>query len=138
MNKPFEFSASGLIEFEVLEPAQVARDLDKLEAGEGPVSDPLSVIFGRSKDSKQPAGERMVAGTTIDWLLGFQPGLRPKVLCERFPHVANRLANEWSDRAASAKSLQQLADDPRWGTPGYAGQVKTELSRLLTLLRGAA
>ena len=138
MNKPFEFSASGLIEFEVLEPAQVARDLDKPEAGEGPVSDPLSVIFGRSKGSKQPAGERMVAGTTIDWLLGFQPELRPKLLCERFPHVANRLASHWADKAASVQGLQQLVDDPRWGTAGYAGQVQAELSRLLALLKGAA
>ena len=138
MNKPFEFSASGSIEFEVLEPAQVARDLDKPEAEEGPVSDPLSVIFGRSKDSKQPASERMVAGTTIDWLLRFQPELRPKVLCERFAHVANRLAAEWADKAASVQSLQQLVDDPRWGTPGFAGQVQTELTRLLALRQGAA
>lgn len=126
------------MEFEVLEPAQVARDLNKPEAEEGPVSDPLSVIFGRSKDSKQPAGERMVAGTTIDWLLGFQPELRPKVLCERFPHVANRLAGDWADKAASVQSLKQLVDDPRWGTPGFAGQVQTELTRLLALRKGAA
>ncbi len=138
MNKPFEFSASGLIDFEVLEPAQVARELGKTETDEGPVSDPLSVIFGRSKDSKQPAGERMVAGATIDWLLGFQPELRPKVLCERFPHIANRLASHWADKAASVQSLQQMADDSRWGTPGYAGQVQTELARLLALRKGAA
>ena len=138
MNKPFELSASGLIDFEVLEPAQVARELDKPEADEGPVSDPLSVIFGRSKDSKQPAGERMVAGTTIDWLLSFQPELRPKVLCERFPHIANRLASHWANKAASVQSLQQMVDDSRWGTPGYAGQVQTELARLLALRKGAA
>ena len=31
-----------------------------------------------------------------------------------------------------------MVDDSRWGTPGYAGQVQTELARLLAPRKGAA
>lgn len=134
MNKPFELSASGLIDFEVLKPELVAAALKEPEA-EAIVTDPLSIDFGRTKGSKQAVGERMLAGSTIDWLLAIEPALRPKRLCERYPHVANRLAGAWTNEPASIQSLQQLEDDARWGSTGYPAQVQTELQRLLQALR---
>jgi len=126
----FEFRPSGTIEFEQIEPAAVA------EQAQAPVddamdSDPLSINFGRRKDSKPTAAERMLAGPTIDWLVAFPAESRPKALCDRYPHVANRLAQEWSNAARSAQSLRLLASDARWGSAGFPAQVQNELQRLL-------
>lgn len=133
-NAPLEFRPSGTIDFEHVEirtevaspvatPAAAPVD-DKID------NDPLSINFEREKTVKPTAAERMLAGPTIDWLIAFPFESRPKALCERFPHVANRLAKGWADKAASAQSLQRLVDDKRWGTAGFPAQVLTELQRL--------
>lgn len=135
----FDFSPSGRIEFEHVElesaPARPAR------AGSIDPTidhDPLSINLGRKKDHKPAAAERMLAGPTIDWLLAFPAELRPKALCERYPHVANRLAQGWTHVARSRVAVQQLAEDARWGDIGYPGQVQLELQRLFDLLSGRA
>ena len=118
-HKPLEFRPSGSIEFEHVQlgptaaPAPAPAVDDKID------HDPLSINFGREKVHKPASTERMLAGTTIDWLIAFPMETRPKALCDRFPHVANRLAKVWTDRAASAQSLQRLIDDPRWGSAGF-------------------
>lgn len=129
-NETFEFRPSGSIEFENLEPQAVAKQTRE-PADDGVDRDPLSINFGRLKDNKPTSIERMLAGATIDWLIAFPAESRPKALCDRYPHVANRLAQEWSNPASSAQSLQLLADDPRWGGAGFPAQVQSELQRLL-------
>ena len=135
-NKDFELSPSSYIEFEpVAPPAPVGAAMptaapvdDKIDA------DPLSINFGRDKESKPTAAERMLAGPTIDWLIAFPADARPKALCDRYPHVANRLASAWTDRAASVRSLEQLIGDARWGSAGFPAQVQNELQRVLASL----
>ena len=100
------------------------------------MTDPLSINFERAKDYKPISSERMLAGAAIDWLVAFPVDSRPKALCERFAHVANRLAKGWSNPARSAQSLQVLAADARWGGAGFPAQVQTELQRLLQELSG--
>jgi hypothetical protein len=135
----FDFSPSGRLEFE-----HVELESEKVHpAGASPIDrtidhDPLSINFGRKKDHKPAAAERMLAGPTIDWLVAFPAELRPKALCERYPHVANRLAQGWTHVARSRVAVQQLAEDARWGSVGYAGQVQLELQRLFDLLSGNA
>jgi hypothetical protein len=134
-NKPPQFRPSGTIEFEHVTfepvpaaagPAQAAPQVDPATD-----SDPLSITFGRKKDDKPSAAERMLAGATIDWLVAFPNDARPKALCERFAHVANRLAKDWANAAQSAQSLNALIADSRWGSAGYPAQVQAELRRLL-------
>ena len=127
---PFEFRPSGSIDFEPLEPGAVAREVNT-PPDDGIDRDPLSINFGRLKDHRPTSIERMLAGTTIDWLVAFPAASRPKALCDRYPHVANRLAQDWSHPARSTQSLQLLAEDPRWGSAGFPGQVQDELQRLL-------
>ena len=129
-NEPFEFRPSGIIEFEQIAPEAVAKQLNA-SADDELDSDPLSVNFDSRKDRRPTSVEGMLAGATIDWLIAFPVESRPKALCERFPHVANRLANDWSDAVRSAQSLQLLADDARWGSPGFPAQVQSELRRML-------
>lgn len=132
-HEPFAFRPSGSVEFEQLEPADVARELhapvdDPLD------TDPLSINFGRRKDHKPTTSERMLSGAAIDWLLAFPPANRPKALCDRFPHVANRLAQDWAHEPGSTQGLKALASDDRWGTVGFPVQVQIELLRVLTHL----
>lgn len=100
--------------------------------------DPLSINFGRRKDHRPSAAERMLAGPTIDWLVALPAGERPKSLCERYPHVANRLAQGWTHVARSMVAVKQLAEDTRWGSAGYPAGVQHELLRLHTVLTGGA
>ena len=137
-NKPLEFRPSGTLEFEHIEirnltaPAQVAVTVD-----DSMDTDPVALNFGRQKDHKPSAGERMLAGSTIDWLVAFPAAARPKALCERFPHVANRLAKDWPQKPQSIRNLEALVGDPRWGQTGFPAQVHTELRALLQVITGA-
>ena len=134
-DKSFEFRPSGLIEFESVAPEPVAKQ-EAAAVDESLDRDPLSITFQRAKDSKPTAAERMLAGGTIDWLIAFPVDARPKALCERYPHVANRLAKDWADSAHSARSLQELVEDVRWGSAGFPAMVQGEL-RMLQRLAGA-
>ncbi len=135
----FKFRASEMIAFEAVDIRDAMEKPPSPAADDGIDADRLSINFGRRKDSKPTAVERMLAGSAMDWLMTFSAGLRPKAMCDRYPHVANRLAQGWSDRARSMQSLQALVDDVRWGSPGFPGQVQDELKRLLaTLIGGAA
>lgn len=140
-NKPLEFRPSGTIEFEhivIAAPAAAPAAAAAAPVDDKIDTDALSINFGREKDARPTAVERMLAGPTIDWLIAFPFEARPKALCDRFPHVANRLANGWKDKAGSAASVQALAADARWGTAGYPAQVQSELQRLLATLAPAA
>jgi hypothetical protein len=134
------FSPSGHLEFEYveIEPPKPKQAATATPVDETIDNDPLSINFGRKKDHKPAAAERMLAGPTIDWLVAFPMDARPKALCDRYPHVANRLAQCWSQAARSMAAVKQLAEDPRWGGVGYPAGVQMELQRLLKLLGGGA
>lgn len=126
------FRLSGSIDFDptpiVPAAAAAAAVDDKID------HDPLSINFGREKLHKPLSTERMLAGTTIDWLIAFPMAARPKALCDKYPHVANRLAQQWRDKAQARAGLQALVDDARWGSAGFPALVQGELRKLLTLL----
>jgi hypothetical protein len=129
------FRPSGSIDFD---PMPITPAASPAASPAAPVDDkidhdPLSINFGREKVHKPAATERMLAGTTIDWLLAFPMDARPKALCEKYPHVANRLARQWRDKSAAHASLQALVDDKRWGSAGFPALVQGELRKLLAL-----
>jgi hypothetical protein len=132
-NNSNDFRPSGTIDFEPVAIPSVAAPPpppvdDKIDG------DPLSINFGREKLHKALSTERMLAGATIDWLISFPLDARPKALCDKYPHVANRLAQGWTDKPTSRAGLQALVDDKRWGTAGFPAQVQGELQRLLARL----
>lgn len=133
-NAPAEFTPDpdGLIEFDPVEPAALIQQAaQEAPPDDGLEQDALSPVFGQQKGSKTAAGDHLLAGTTIDWFVALPAAVRPKALCERYPHVANRLARGWDDLAHSARQLRTLARDVRWGTAGFPGLVQNELQRLL-------
>ena len=137
-NKPFELRTSAFIEFERVEiPPVSAQTQAQTGADDTLDNDPLSVNYGRKKDHKATSAQRMLAGPTIDWLVAFPADLRPKALCDKFPHVANRLAEDWPQSARSLDSVNALIADARWGLAGFPAQVQAELQRLLSQLEPA-
>jgi len=133
-DKPFEFRPSGSIEFEAIEPQVLVQEqAAKSEPDDGIDRDPLSINFGRAKDTKPVSAERMLSSAAIDWFVAFPADARPKALCDRYAHVANRLAGEWAQRERVRASLELLIADKRWGQAGFPAQVQIELQRLLAL-----
>lgn len=125
------FRPSGSIDFD---PAPIAPAASPAAPVDDKIDhDPLSINFGREKVHKPASTERMLAGTTIDWLIAFPMDARPKALCDKYPHVANRLAQQWRDKGGARAALQALVDDTRWGTAGFPALVQGELRKLLTL-----
>ena len=138
-NNPLDFRPSGTIDFEAVEipSATAATAAPAVPVDDKIDGDPLSINFGREKVHKPLSTERMLAGATIDWLISFSLEARPKALCDKYPHVANRLAAGWTDKTAARSSVQALVDDKRWGTAGFPALVQNELQRLLAQLPGA-
>ena len=138
-NNPLDFRPSGTIDFEAVEipSATAATAAPAVPVDDKIDGDPLSINFGREKVHKPLSTERMLAGATIDWLISFPLDVRPKALCDKYPHVANRLAAGWADKTAARRSVQALVDDKRWGTAGFPALVQNELQRLLAQLPGA-
>lgn len=129
------FRPSGSIEFEAIDPQSLVRPASAPQPKDDPIDrDPLSINFGRLKDARPMQAERMLSGAAIDWFVAFPATARPKALCDRYPHVANRLAALWSQAAEARGALEALATDPRWGSAGFPAQVQGELQALTAQL----
>ena len=67
---------------------------------------------------------------TLRWVNDFPLERRPNLLLERYPHVANRLALCWADKALTNRLFEDLLVDKRGGRKGFPPQVSAELLRL--------
>ena len=80
------------------------------------------------------ATDRALAGTTIDWLLRLPEAVRPRQLCERFPRLANQIADAWFDRDRCVASLDDLLVDRRGGRRGLPYDLRVEVQTLREFL----
>ncbi len=79
--------------------------------------------------------DHVLSALATAWLANLADGLKPKLLCERFPRVANRLALSWQDPSLANLVLDELLTDRRGGRRGFPPAVAAELSRLRAELR---
>lgn len=77
----------------------------------------------------QPS-DRALSGQTIQWLLELPAAMRPKTLVDRFPRIANRLADSWPQRAEFRTLLEDLLVDRRGRRRGFPPEVAAELEAL--------
>jgi len=70
--------------------------------------------------------EQLLASTKA-WCATLPPELRPTVLCERFPRIANGIASGWSDRNETMRYFDDLLTDNRGGRQGFPANVLEEL-----------
>ena len=74
--------------------------------------------------------ERRVTRGAMQWMLGLPQEVRPVELLRRYPRIANRLAECWSDAEATDRNLDDLLIDRRGGRQGFPPPVAEELVRL--------
>lgn len=81
---------------------------------------------------RQPESEfdKTLSEQAKTWLRHMPEFAWPKVLCCRYPRVANRLAQAWSDPAACEALLESLLFDARGGRTGFAPSIRAEIVRL--------
>lgn len=117
-------------EFEWTDLDQARRALEELPPGVGQAAT-LAPGYWEAQRRKSIPSDRALAGLAIDWLLALPSDVRPKVLCDRFPRIANKIAASWGNHAHAAAALQYLLTDERGGRRGFGLEVEAELRRLL-------
>jgi hypothetical protein len=117
------------LDFELTDFDEARQALDELPPGVGTVRT-LEPGYWESRRRKPEVTDRALTGATIDWVLALPPDLRPKVLCERFPRVANALAAAWPDRGDRRAALERLANDDRGQRAGFPHPVRVEIETL--------
>jgi hypothetical protein len=63
--------------------------------------------------------DRALKAHTVLWANNLPSELRPGLLLERYPHVANRLALCWADKALTNRLFEDLLIDKRGGRKGF-------------------
>ena len=74
--------------------------------------------------------ERRLTRGASQWMMSLPSDLRPIELLRRYPRIANRLAETWSDVAVTEQKLEELVLDRRGGRQGFPPPVAAELLRL--------
>ncbi|MEO8311820.1 MAG: hypothetical protein ABI520_11650 [Caldimonas sp.] len=76
------------------------------------------------------AVDRILLSETHVWLRRIPSSLLPKHLCRHHPHVVNRFAACWGDRACVEALVDELLTDTRGGRQGFSPRVQAELVQL--------
>ena len=85
---------------------------------------------GAAKRRQDPATVNRLLSSTIDWLAGLPPNVRPLTLARKFPRVANRIAKEWREPSACRRDFDDLVYDKRGTRRGFPPDVYVELLAL--------
>ena len=125
----------GTIEFELTDLSDARHVLDELP--EGVLErEKLEPGYWEQRRRKALVTDRALTGAAIDWLIKLPPEVRPKVLCEQFPRVANVIADAWNDGPAGDRLFARLLSDDRGGRRGFPADIEHELLRLVDYRSG--
>lgn len=122
------FKPSGLIEFEFTNTKDARAEAERPAA----VVAIEKLMPGYWEEQRRPLtpADRALTGKAIDWMLGLPAHARPKSLCERFPRIANHLAEHWDDARGTQLALLRLLADERGQRKGFSLQIEQEIGRL--------
>jgi len=120
----------GTINFEIADFADARRALEELPSGVAEVAT-LRPGYWEQRRRRPHLSDRALTGATISWLLGLPPGVRPHVLCERYPRVGNAVAAAWPHADSRASVLAGLFNDSRGRRKGFPPEVRREIEALL-------
>jgi len=121
-------SADDALEFELIDIESARAAHDETPPGVGALPPPEGVWEARRR--KPCPTDRALAGTAIDWMLSLPAPVRPYMLCEKYPRVANALAVAWGDPEKRQALLKDLViDRPRKRT-GFPEAVRREIETL--------
>lgn len=119
----------GAIEFELTDVHSAREVLDANPPGIEEVKR-LKPGYWEGQRRTPVATDRAMAGATLDWLLGLPAQVRPTQTAERYPRVANRIAQAWLNSQRCDETLKELLLDHRGGRRGFPPEVQRELRAL--------
>lgn len=121
----------GSIDFEWTDLQSAREALEELPAGVGKAAT-LVPGYWESRRRRATAADRALTGDAISWLVTLPPSQRPKVMCERYPRLVNRIAAAWGRDSERRETLQALLRDDRGGRrQGLPADVRLEIETLL-------
>jgi hypothetical protein len=126
--KPAPLDPSGVIEFEFTEVKDARRVADETVVVAN--IERLMPGYWEEQRRKSTPADRALTGTGIDWMLSLPAEVRPTVLCEQFPRIANHLAERWQDLPGTQLDLMRLLADERGQRKGFSLQIQQEIGQL--------
>ena len=125
----FQTSSFGMLDFQPVSLDAARAALDELPSGVGRV---LGGGPGYGQHQRRPplATDRALTGRAMDWSMQLPENIRPVVTIERYPRIANALADAWPDANARTQMFDHLLNDRRSGRRGFPIDVEREISAL--------
>ena len=112
--------------YNVLRKAIRLSEPSSATAPSGPASEPQRATLRR----RNTTSVNRLLSSTIDWLAALPPNVRPLALATKYTRVANRIAEEWPEPAASRRDFDELIYDKRGARRGFPPDVFVELLAL--------
>ena len=125
----------GGLDFEPTNFEDARRALDELPAGVT-TAKTLEPGYWDGRRRQSLASDRALSGQAIQWCLALPSEMRPKALVDRFPRIANRIAECWQQRIEVENLLQDLLIDRRGRRRGVPPEVTLELEVLYAYAAG--
>jgi len=119
----------GSLEFELTDLGDARRALDLPPDGLIEAQQMAPDYWTGRRRSPTPT-DRALTGDAMDWVVHLPAEVRPIVLCERFPRVANAIAQTWAKRAYCESLLAGMLTDQRGKRRGFPPEVQVEIERL--------
>jgi hypothetical protein len=119
----------GSLDFELTDLGDARRILDLPPDGVIEAQQMAPDYWTRRRRSPVPT-DRALTGEAMDWVVRLPTEQRPIVLCERFPRVANAIAQSWSKSDQCKSLLASLLTDQRGKRMGFPAEVQVEIDRL--------
>ena len=119
----------GGFDFELTDFDSARQALDELPPGIAEVKRLQPGYWEQRRRTVEPT-DRALAGMTREGMAQLPPTGRPSRLAERFPRVANQLAQNWMSGMKCAATFDDLLVDHRGGRNGFPYDVEVELKGL--------
>jgi len=119
----------GSIEFELTDLGDARRALEELPEGLELLHQSAPDYWALRRRAATPT-DRALSGPTMDWMGGLPADVRPLKLCERFPRIANAVAQAWPNAGHCESLFAGLLTDRRGKRRGFPVEVQAELERL--------
>jgi hypothetical protein len=119
----------GSLDFELTDLGEARRALDLPPDGLIEAQQMAPDYWTARRRSAVPT-DRALTGEAMDWVVHLPAELRPIELCERYPRVANAIAQTWAQRAYCESLLAGMLTDKRGRRRGFPAEVQLEIERL--------
>jgi hypothetical protein len=94
-----------------------------------PPQKPKADVWRKQRGAPNPR-DATLSDLARVWIDTLPSHLRPSVLCQHYPRIANRLALCWPDRVLTAKVFDSVLADRRGNRRGFRPDVSRELEAL--------